>query len=122
MSMNALTIAELLMSRRGSAPLSQSGAYGSIVPNVPSSSNTPFRHPHQNYEVPNVTSTISNRAVPASLATNSIWGVPEEITETSEDEMERIEQGTNSVFGNRVRMQQRKDEDSSELPPSAFNV
>lgn len=111
MSINALAISELLMSRGNAVPLSQN-AYGSISPSVPSSSNTPFRRPSQMQDVPTSASTTTNRPAPA--VANSVWGVPEESTllEMSDhgsetDEMDNLEQGRAN---------------NQDLPPSAFNV
>jgi hypothetical protein len=115
MSMNALAVTDLLMSR-GSLPSfgGQNNAYGSMVPSVPSTSNTSFRRPLQQ-EPPMSGSTMSgstmNRPAPATMASN-IWGVPEESTlmemsdNGSDNEMEQIERGNVN----------------DDLPPNAFNV
>jgi hypothetical protein len=109
MSMNALAVTELLMAR-GSIPLSNPNAYGSIAPNpptVPSTSNTPFRRPQD----VSTMSTVPHRGAP-TMASN-IWGVPEESVlmevsdnEGSADELDQLEQGNSG----------------NDLPPSAFNV
>ncbi|KAI6189676.1 Autophagy-related protein 9 [Aphelenchoides bicaudatus] len=109
MSMNALAITELLMSR-GSVVPSNQNVYGSIAPSVPSSSTTPFRRPPQPQDLPNTISITGNRP---NLAYNSIWGVPEESTlmmsDQETDDMDNLEQG-------------RAGTDNQDLPPSAFNV
>lgn len=111
MSMNALAVTELLMSRGSNPPLDQNpNAYGSItVPNVPSSSNTPFRRPNSEQNAP-INSSMMGPPNAATLASN-LWGVPEESTimeNESDDELERVEEG--------------QANNGHDLPPSAFNV
>jgi hypothetical protein len=111
MSMNALAVTELLMAR-GSVPLNSqpSNAYGSIIPSVPSTSNTPFRRPMQ---PESVTNSVTNSVMNNRTAASNIWGVPEESVlmevsdnEGSEDELDQLERGNQGP----------------ELPPSSFNV
>ncbi|KAI6236777.1 Autophagy-related protein 9 [Aphelenchoides besseyi] len=109
MSMNALAVTDLLISRGSGAftelaALAHRGSYGTNnTPFVPSTDRSPFRPPNQQQTNVNTVGATSNMA-------SNVWGVPEEsqlLDLDDHDELSDLERGHN---------------DDNDRPPNTFNV
>ncbi|KAI6239218.1 Autophagy-related protein 9 [Aphelenchoides fujianensis] len=115
MSMNALAVTDLLISRGSGAftelaALGRRPSYGATAPAVPSTDKTPFRRPAAHlHDAP---SGVHQSAGPNPLTSN-IWGVPEEsqLVDVSdgddEDDLEHLEHQPGGA---------------DDQPPNTFNV